>query len=111
MHVIFCILLIFNGLNAPALAGSFKNSDFLELDDKTKKYWLVASIEALWQVKALRDKKAGQCVADWYYKDVANKNAVLVAYMKKYPDNTPASILIALTEKACGLSVKKPSTG
>ncbi len=87
-------------------SGSFKNKDFLQLKKNEKKFFLFGVIETLWQIEALRDKKAGQCVADWYYKDMANKDALILAYMKKYPDLEPNAILITLTEKACNLPAK-----
>ena len=107
MHVIFCTLLIFNGFNTPAWAEGFKNKDFLKLEDNEKKIWLLASIETLWQIEALENKKTAQCISDWYYKDVANKNAQILGSMKKYPDYAPIAILVALTEQSCGSYARK----
>jgi hypothetical protein len=100
--------LVFTGLYPQtALGEGFKNKDFLKLENNEKKYWLLASIETLWQVEALKNKKTAQCIADWYYKDVANKNALLLASMRKYPNYAPIAILVALTEKSCGNYARK----
>lgn len=101
------IAFVFIGLYPQqAFAESFKNSDFLELKENEKKYWILASIETIWQVQTHKNKVIAQCIADWYYKDVANKNGLLIGYAEKYPDHTPTTVLVTLLEKACGFSVK-----
>lgn len=45
------------------LAESFKNSDFLKLDNEQKKVWILASIETIWQIEAHKNKEAAQCIA------------------------------------------------
>lgn len=97
------VSLVFTGFYPQtAFSEEFKNKDFLKLENNEKKSWLLASIETLWQVEALKNKKMAQCIADWYYKDVANKNGLIVSSMKKYPEHTPVAILVALTERSCG---------
>lgn len=57
-------------------------------------------------VAGYKDKEQGRCVWEWYYQDMADKNGLIEAYMEKYPENVPSSILIALAEEACGAFVR-----
>ena len=94
------------GFSLPVAANNFTNADFLKLDDNEKKYWIVASIETLWQIEAHKNKAVSQCIVDWYYKDIAYRNGLIVGYAKKYPKYTPTAVLTIVLKKACGLSIK-----
>lgn len=83
--------------------GKFTGEDFLELHGEAKKFWLDGAITAFAQVAAARDKATGQCIYNWYFAgDIAQKNGLIEASMKKYADAKPTAILLALTEHACG---------
>jgi len=86
-----------------ALSKGFENRHFLEMGDTQKKFWLDGAITALSHVAASRDKKAGECVYNWYFGDkIADRNGLIIASMKKYPDIRPTAVLMALTERECG---------
>lgn len=94
-------------ISLPAVADSFKNKDFLVLNNDQKKYFMRSAIDTLGFVAAYKDRKKGRCVWEWYFKDITNKNGLIEAYMKKYPEKAPSLVLIALTEKDCGQYVEK----
>lgn len=105
--VLSCICLIALGIYPQELmAEGFNNSDFLLLKDEEKKLWLLSSIDTLGFVAGYKDTEQGRCVWEWYYKDVSNKNGLILAYMGENPDKSPSAILIALTESACGVYVR-----
>ena len=89
------------------LAEGLKNEGFLKLSSEQKKYWLYSAIDTLGFVAAYKDKQKGQCVWEWYGKDIAKKNGLIEAYMAKNPEKSPSAILIGLTEKACGSYVRE----
>ena len=87
-------------------AEGFKNSNFLNLTNDQKKHWLYSAIDTLGFVAGHKNKKQGACVWHWYHQDISDKNGLILEYMKKYPESSPSAILIALTEKECGASVR-----
>ena len=86
-------------------AKGFNNRDFLAMPDVQKKFWLSGAIDILGHVAAIKSKSQGKCVYDWYFKDTANKNGLILASMKKYPDHSPTTVLMALAKRACGTFV------
>jgi hypothetical protein len=89
-------------------AQGIKNSDFLELPPEEQKFFLSGAIDTLGHVAFQRNEAKGKCIFDWYFNKVDNskQNGVIFASFKKYPEYTPSSILIALTEKQCGRYVR-----
>jgi len=84
-------------------AEGFKNKDFLTMQPEQQKFWLHGAIESLGHVAALKKQELGKCVYDWYFGDqIAKRNALILASIEKYPEHTPTTILLALTERACG---------
>lgn len=90
------------GFSLP-VAASFNNNDFLKLENEQKKFWLTGAIGVLVHVAAAKSKKQGQCVYDWYYTDNPKKVGLIIASMEKYPNSTPSAILLALSERSCGV--------
>lgn len=88
-------------------AEGFNNRDFLAMSDVQKKFWLSGAIDTLGHVAAIKSKSHGKCVYDWYFKDTANKNGLILASMEKYPDHSPTTVLMALAKRACGTFVGK----
>lgn len=81
----------------------FRASDFLEMEDTWKKFWLSGAMSALYSVLITKDEDQSRCVADWYFsEDLAEKNSLIIASMEKYPHATPSAVLIALTQRECG---------
>ena len=88
------------------LAEDTKDPHFLELDDAKKKFLILGTIDTLVAVAAHQSKETGQCVFDWYYKDVHKKNSLILASMEKYRDYSLAPVIIGLTEIECGKYVR-----
>ena len=83
--------------------NSFTAKDFLQLSDEQKKFWIEGAVDAYGQVAAAKSNDLGKCVLQWYYGDkIAERNSLILASMKKYPDIIPSAIMLALTERACG---------
>ena len=80
------------------------SKDFLQMEDVKKKFWIDGAISALGHVAAAKNKEQGSCVYDWYFSDkIADRNGLILASMKKYPDSAPTAVLLALTERECGI--------
>ena len=88
-------------------AKNFDSKDFLAMPDVQKKFWLSGAISTLSHVAAYKSKSHGKCVYDWYFKDTANQNGLILASMAKYSTHTPTTILIALTKRVCGDFLEK----
>lgn len=55
------------------------------------------------QLGASKRKTTGQCVGNWYFSDKrAERNALILASMKKYSDSYPSAVMLALVERECG---------
>ena len=87
-----------------AYAEEFTNKDFLTLQEAHQKFWIQGSIDSLAHVAAAKSKQTGRCVIEWYYGDKhAARNGLILASMRKYPDAQPTAVMLALTERACGV--------
>lgn len=84
-------------------AEGFSSREFLEMQPENQKFWLSGAIDTLGHIAAFKGKVVGQCVIDWYFGEkVGERNWLILESMKKYPEQTPTVILVALTERACG---------
>ena len=64
-------------------------------------------MHALGLVAAGRNKDIGKCVIDWYFGDKrAERNGLIIASMRKYPNSYPSAVFVALTERECGVYQK-----
>lgn len=88
-------------------AEGFNNKDFLKMPPIRQKFWLNGAMDTLAHVASFKDKTIGQCVVDWYFGEKhAQRNGLIFASMEKYPDHTPTVIIVALTQRACGVYLK-----
>lgn len=91
-------------MSGAAYAEDFTNKDFLTLQEAHKKFWIEGAVDALAHVAAAKSKKTGRCVIEWYYGDNhAERNSLILASMKKYPDVQPSAVMLALIERSCGV--------
>lgn len=95
-------------LPAQVSAQAFTNADFLKMPEIQQKGYLDGAVQTLYQMAAQKNVEAGQCVHDWYYGGKrAERNWLILRSMEKYPDNFPAAIIAALTERACGRYIRR----
>lgn len=84
-------------------ADEFLNRDFLTLQEAHQKFWIQGAMDTLIQVAAAKGKEKGQCVANWYYSEKrAERNSLILASMKKYSNEHPSALMLALVEQSCG---------
>lgn len=96
-------MLLLAGIVNMAQAGGFTNKDFLTLPEAHQKFWIQGAMYTLIHVAAAKDPKTGQCVSDWYFGDKrAERNGLILASMKKYPESYPSAVFLGLTERTCG---------
>lgn len=87
-----------------AQAEDFTNKDFLTLQEAHQKFWIQGAVDVLGHVAAAKSKQTGRCVLEWYYGDqYAERNSLILASIRKYPDAHPSAVMLALTERACGV--------
>lgn len=97
-------LMACHGTQAAEGKEGFRAKHFLEMKDEQKKLWLHGAMNAFAHMAASKDHAAGKCVHDWYFsEDINYKDGVILATMRKYPEVTPTAVLLALTEKSCGI--------
>ncbi|MBV1873870.1 MAG: hypothetical protein KUG80_03765 [Gammaproteobacteria bacterium] len=85
-------------------AEDFTNKDFLKLQETHQKFWIQGAVDALAQVASAKDNKTGRCIMEWYYGPKhAARNGLILASIEKYPDAHPSAVMLALTERACGV--------
>ena len=97
-------MLLLAGIVNTVQAEDFTNKDFLTLQEAHQKFWIQGSIDSLAHVAAAKSKQTGRCVIEWYYGDeYAARNGLILASMRKYPDAQPTAVMLALTERACGV--------
>lgn len=85
-------------------AKDFTNKDFLTLQEAHQKFWIEGAVDVLAQVASAKANATGRCVIEWYYGDKhAARNSLILASMKKYPDAHPSAVMLALTERECGV--------
>jgi hypothetical protein len=53
----------------------------------------------------MQDQKKGDCLADWYFKDKAAKQALVERSILENPNEMPTTVIFVLMSKACGLLV------
>ena len=104
LHARFLLLLL--GVmcifpNTSAMAN-FKNSEFLEFSQSQRDWFYSGAYMSIGHVISLKNKKQGQCVTDWYFKQPKQRITELENAMRKYPDHSPTSILIGLAQLECG---------
>ncbi len=86
-----------------AYAEGFQNKDFLNLPEAHQKFWIQGAMHALGLVASGKSEETGKCVIDWYFGDKrAERNGLILASMRKYPNSYPSAIFLALTERVCG---------
>jgi len=56
----------------------------------------------------MQNKAQGRCVWEWYFDDLEAKKAKLLDSMKRFPEHTPTSIMIAHLDRDCGKLPRAP---
>lgn len=98
--VYICLSLV---ISKGVWAEGYTNEMFLMLPEAHQKFWIQGAMHALGLVAAGKSKETGKCVIDWYFGDKrGERNGLILASMKKYPDSYPSAIFLALTERECG---------
>ena len=87
-----------------AYAESFTAKDFLKLNEAHQKFWIEGAIDMTALIISTGGNKTkGRCISEWYYGDQnAERNSLILASMKKYPNVPPNAIMVALIERDCG---------
>lgn len=87
---------------AVAQADSLTGSKFLKLSKDQRNWWYSGAYMAIGHLVYLHDKKKAQCVWNWLLVEPARKQSILKKSLKKYPEQSPTNIVIALLERDCG---------
>jgi|GEM_PF-3940300 len=72
------------------------------MSSEKQHFWLSGAIDAAGHVVFLTDKDRGECIWKWYFDDVAKQKGLILASMRKYPGELPTTVVLALSERACG---------
>jgi hypothetical protein len=80
----------------------FKNSEFLKWSEDNKSFYIRTSIGMAGLIAAQNDKKHADCLENWYFADMNDRNEFMYKYMRQYPNGHPRGIILAVLRKQCG---------
>lgn len=75
---------------------------FLALSDGERFWFMEGAVRTVSHLIALTDKKKGDCAANWYLGDRANKRKLIEKAIAEKPDLGETTIIILQIEQACG---------
>lgn len=97
-----CLMVCFSSPAAQA-AGGFTNKDLLEFPKSERDAFITgAMLSTAHTLYIFHSKKMGQCFSDWFLRQPNNRIAEIEEDMRKNPNHTPSTVLLALPQLECG---------
>lgn len=91
----------------PANGQEQKTLSFLQLSEGQRYFYLEGAYKTVAHLLFMRDRKLGQCAADWWLKDRDGKRALVERTIAAHPDKSETTVILGLLTKACGPLVPK----
>ncbi|MBX9865163.1 MAG: hypothetical protein K2Y42_20670 [Hyphomicrobium sp.] len=89
-------------LAADAAAEDFKSSRFLTYTAEAQANYISTSAVAAASIAALNSSTQAKCLGDWVSKHRASGYQPVLDAMRKYPDDHPTGLILAVLQKECG---------
>lgn len=80
----------------------FKSSKFLTYPADAQANYISTSAVAAASIAALNSQSQGKCLGDWVSKHRAGGYQPVMDAMRKYPDDHPTGLILAVLQKECG---------
>ena len=80
----------------------FKSSKFLTYSAEAQANYISTSAVAAASIAALNSQSQGKCLGDWVSKYRAGGYQPVLEAMRKYPDDHPTGLILAVLQKECG---------
>lgn len=81
---------------------AFKSSEFLTYSADHQRGYISTSAMMAGLIAAQNDRKQAMCVDDWVALHRSEGYSPVIDAMKKYPDDHPTGLVLAVLQKACG---------
>lgn len=82
-------------------ADRFTSRDLLEKSERDQRLWLSGVLVGAAHGVGLHDPDASSCLINWYFEDEAQTLVNIRANMERFPDHTPAIVLLAMARREC----------
>lgn len=80
----------------------FKSSKFLTYPAESQKSYIGTSVMMAGTVASLNNLSQAKCVDDWAAQHQGGGYEPVINAMRKYPDDHPSGLILAVLVKACG---------
>jgi hypothetical protein len=90
---------------AAADAGAqetFKSATFLEWEGESQKSYIGTSVTMAGVIAAQNMPSQAKCIDNWAAQQHAAGYGSVIEAMKRFPDHHPATVILAVMDKACG---------
>lgn len=81
---------------------NFKSSKFLTYSLESQKSYITSSVIMAGLIASQNTATQGQCINNWAAQHRDEGYAPVVDAMRKYPDDHPTGLILAVLQKACG---------
>lgn len=81
---------------------AFKSSTFLTYSAEQQRGYISTSAMMAGLIATQNDRKQAACVDDWVARYHGEGYSLVIEAMKKYPDDHPTGLVLAVLQKACG---------
>ena len=82
--------------------ATFKSSKFLSYPAESQKSYIGTSVMMAGTVASLNNQTQARCVDDWAAQHQGGGYQPVIDVMRKYPDDHPSGLILAVLVKACG---------
>lgn len=88
--------------SAGATAEEFKSAKFLTYSAEAQANYISTSAVAAASIAALNSSAQAKCLGDWVAQHSASGYQPVIDAMRKYPDDHPTGLILAVLQKQCG---------
>lgn len=81
---------------------AFKSSKFLTYPADAQANYISTSAVAAASIAALNSQQQGKCLGEWVTKHRGGGYQPVLDAMRKYPDDHPTGLILAVLQKECG---------
>lgn len=83
-------------------AEDFKSSKFLTYSAEAQRSYIDTAVVAATVVVSLNSAPQAKCLGEWVAKQRQGDFSPVIEAMRKYPDDHPMGLIVAVLQKECG---------
>lgn len=96
------IVIVCNIATAPLAQETFKSAKFLTYSAEAQKSYINSSVIIASLIASQNSRTQADCLHDWSGKHVGGGYQPVIDAMRRYPDDHPSGLILAVLQKACG---------